>query len=142
VRYNIQGYVENLPDLNAGRWNHACASLFSPGGLVLVVAGGWDGVNTHSSTETLLVGSTAWTYSKPLPRYLGGASAVNMGNKIYLLGGSSDSYRVEGKLKFNIRGEILTFDGEDWKEVGKLQKNRSDHAVTKIDATGLMDLCD
>ena len=59
-----------------------------------------------------------------------------------MLGGSSDSYRVEGKLKFNIRGEILTFDGEDWKEVGKLQKNRSDHAVTKIDATGLMDLCD
>ena len=53
---------------------------------MIIVAGGWDGENTHSSTEKLLVGSPAWETIKPLPRYLGSADAVNLGNIIYLLG--------------------------------------------------------
>ena len=53
---------------------------------MVIIAGGWDGTNSHSSTEKLLVGSSAWVTIKPLPRYLGKAKALNLGNKIYLLG--------------------------------------------------------
>jgi len=143
VRYNIQGYVEDLPSLNEGRWHHVCAPLYTSDGLVIIVAGGWDGKNTHSSTEKLLVGSSAWETIKPLPRYLGTAKAINLGNTIYLLGGSSDITKVDGKLNFNLRDEILAFDAENesWEEVGKMQRARSSHAVTKIDASGLVDLC-
>ena len=39
------------------------------------------------------------------------------------------------------RAEILVFDGEDWKEVGQLQKARDMHAATKIDITNIMGFC-
>ena len=40
-----------------------------------------------------------------------------------------------------VRAEILAFDGEEWKEVGKLQTARCYHAVTKIDITNIMGFC-
>ena len=52
-------------------------------------------------------------------------------------------FKVDGKLQNNIRDEILAFDEdkESWEEVGRMQRARTSHAVTKIDVAGLMDLC-
>ena len=51
---------------------------------------------------------------------------------------------IAGGLDGNYHGrtEILTFDGEDWKEVGNLKSARSYHAATKIDITDIMGFCD
>ena len=34
---------------------------------VFLVAGGWDGLYSLSSTETLVEGDLAWTFEQPLP---------------------------------------------------------------------------
>ena len=46
-----------------------------------------------------------------------------------------------GDIGDNARAEILAFDGEDWKEVGQLEKARYYHAATKIDITDIMGFC-
>lgn len=134
ARYNLQGHVENLPEMNLGRRGHGCGSYQSGGTMVLLVVGGFDGSKDFSSTETMTIGATGWTTIKPLPRALHGTTVaiVTIDNKIFLTGGQSG---VE------LRSEILTFEGEDWKEVGQLQIARAMHAVTKIDTTDIMRFC-
>ena len=39
------------------------------------------------------------------------------------------------------RSEILVLDGEDWREVGQLQKARTAHAATMIDTASFMEFC-
>ena len=48
---------------------------------------------------------------------------------------------IAGGYSYGYRKEILKYDGEDWKKIGELQKARSNHAVTLIDATALMGFC-
>ena len=43
--------------------------------------------------------------------------------------------------KKHVSEEIVEFDGDDWKVVGRLQTPRIDHAATKIDASSLMGFC-
>eukprot|EP00092_Neocalanus_flemingeri_P014269 GFUD01015389.1.p1 GENE.GFUD01015389.1~~GFUD01015389.1.p1 ORF type:complete len:233 (-),score=66.78 GFUD01015389.1:58-693(-) len=130
ARYNLQGHVENLPEMTQGRMHHGCGSYHSGGTMVLVVAGGVDDdYNPLSSTEQLTMGGTAWTTAKSLPRALMSMATVSMNNQIYILGGEDKYYRD--------RAEIVAFDGEDWKEVGQLQKARGGHAATKIVTTDI-----
>ena len=101
-RYNINGFVRELPRLPEKRWRHACAGLPSSGVRrkkrlhdffftnavhvrmctalqAFIVAGGVDGstwvtgYNIISSVLTLLPGATAWTPLASLPRLLHGA---------------------------------------------------------------------
>jgi len=132
ARYNLQGHVENLPEMNQGRWYHGCGSYYSGGTMVLIIAGGKGAYYPLSSTEKLTAGATAWTIINPLPRTLSAMATVQLDNTIMLTGGHDGDYA---------RTEILAFDGEDWKEVGQLQKPRYDHAATKIDMTNLMGFC-
>ena len=39
-----------------------------------------------SSTEKMIIGATAWTTIKPLPRTLFGVATVSMDNKVFLTG--------------------------------------------------------
>jgi len=137
ARYNLQGFVENLPDMMTKRYDHACGSYTSGGKLVLLVAGGDEDniakLPPLSSSEMLVTGSTAWTATKPLPRGLESVASVAMSNKVYLLGGQDE--------KGDKRVEILAFDGEEWKEVGKMKKARYMHAASKIVSTNGEPLC-
>jgi len=139
LRYNLEGFVENLPNMNNKRFDHACGSYTSGGTLVLLVAGGEEDNSYHSSvpplssSEKLVTGSTAWTYTKPLPRGLQSVASTSMSNQVFLLGGEDE--------KDDSRVEILAFDGEEWKEVGKMKKARYMHAASKIVSTDGQPLC-
>merc|ERR1719186_135094 len=137
ARYNLQGHVENLPEMIQGRWYHGCGSYNSGGTMVLIIAGGQGAYYPLSSTEKITPGATAWTMFNPLPRTLCAMATVQLDNTIMLTGGHDGDIYEFG----NARTEILAFDGEDWKEVGQLQKPRYDHAATKIDITNLMGFC-
>jgi len=130
ARYNLQGHVEDLPEMNEGRTSHGCGFYYSGSTMVLIVAGGYGKEASMRSTEKLNIGGTAWTTIQPLPWIVTHTASVSMDNKIFLLGG--DIFK---------RAEILAFDGEEWKEVGMLQKGRHSHAATKIDITDFMELC-
>ena len=103
-RYNINGFVEELPQLPESRYRHSCAALPSTGvrlGLdqplksfqAFVVAGGRDdGSNSLSSVVTLLPGATTWTPLASLPRSLSLARAsIVAGGRMRVVGGSRRS---------------------------------------------------
>ena len=112
-RYNISGFVEELPQLPESRYEHSCAALPSTGvrlGLdqplkhfqAFVVAGGYNGSNYLSSVLTLLPGATAWTPLASLPRPLYGAQASIVGGRIRVTGG----YDGRGGSR---RSEVMSF---------------------------------
>ena len=108
-RYNINGFVEELPSLPTTRYGHICAALPSSGVRLntvrqvsynseksfqaFVVAGGWERhppFNRLSSVVTLLPGGKAWTPLADLPRPLyEGAGASIVGGKIRVVGGGA-----------------------------------------------------
>ena len=109
--YGEAGFIENLPDLNQGRYNHGCSHYedeqgrkvnidinYSP--LILVqtylVSGGYNNGNGGylSSTEVLLETGSSWTLSGQLPTHRYGPSAARIDNKIVMTGNCS-----LGKLK-------------------------------------------
>ena len=59
-------------------------------------------------------------------------SIINI-QSVYFAGG-----RDEDKVP---RSEILVLDGEDWREIGELQKARFGHAATMIDTASFMEFC-
>ena len=107
-RYNVNGFVEELPQLPENRYYHACAAFPTTGVRsaqptfyfkplqAFVVSGGSDGSNLLSSVLTLLPGAEAWTPLASLPRTLFGAQASIVGGRLRVTGGySGGSYRSE-----------------------------------------------
>eukprot|EP00091_Calanus_sinicus_P017868 TRINITY_DN3888_c0_g1_i2.p1 TRINITY_DN3888_c0_g1~~TRINITY_DN3888_c0_g1_i2.p1 ORF type:complete len:316 (-),score=66.45 TRINITY_DN3888_c0_g1_i2:89-1036(-) len=129
-RYDINGFVEDLPDLIVRRAYHSCGSyLRADGSQVLLVAGGsmMDWMNTYlDSTEVLTEGSSAWTLSSPLPRALSGLKGLNLGGRVYMTGGSDQEN--------NKRDEVFVWLDEEqvWEEAGNLKTAHSIHAVSTI----------
>merc|ERR1712037_783746 len=99
TRYNVNGFVEELPQLPENRYLHACAALPATG--ALVVAGG-----TASSVPvlTLLPGATAWTPLASLPRALVYAHASIVGGKMRVTGGWDGS---------SSRSEVVSYHYSD-----------------------------
>ena len=103
-RYDVNGFVEELPQLPEERYYHACAALpitkvrqkqNQPFVQAFVVAGGFTPHYT-SSVVTLLHGATTWTSLASLPRALIGARASIVGGRIRINGGhDGGSYRTE-----------------------------------------------
>ena len=102
-RYNIVGFVGELPQLPEWRYKHSCGALPSSGVILdldhflkyfqaLVVAGGEDGSNRDpTSVLTLLPGATAWTYLASLPRSLTAAMASIVGGRLRVVSGYDNS---------------------------------------------------
>jgi len=127
TRYNMLGFVEDLPQLLEGRSSHGCSSyLREDGTQVFLVAGGLDlDYWERSSTEILVSGSIAWKMVSPLPWTASGLQGGTVGsNKLYMTGG----YNGEWK------DEILIWnDGmEEWELVGRMMKQRYGHAVSMV----------
>ena len=104
-RYDVNGFVEELPQLPEDRYGHACAALpitkvrqkqNQPFVQAFIVAGGKTSGYTLS-VVTLLPGATAWTPLASLPRGLYLARASIVGGMIRINGGADGeySYRFE-----------------------------------------------
>ena len=114
-RYDVNGFVEELPQLPENRALHACAALpitkvrqkqNQPFVQAFIVAGGYTSwftssvVEETSSVVTLLHGATAWTPLASLPRVLWGARASIVGGRIRINGGYDGvSYRSEVRIE-------------------------------------------
>ena len=105
-RYDVNGFVEELPQLPENRHSHACAALpitkvrqkqNQPFVQTFIVAGGVAPSGRTSSVVTLLHGATTWTPLASLPRTLAWAHALIVGGKMRVTGGydgSSDRSEV------------------------------------------------
>merc|ERR1712154_542688 len=95
AEYSQTGFVRYLPNMNQGRYHHACSSFVNGNGeTVLLVTGGLTYPSGQSvdldSTETLVLEDTEWrtlpTARLPSPR--NGLRAAALENKVFLFGGS------------------------------------------------------
>jgi len=142
TRYNVNGFVEELPQLPRDRMQHACAAL--PSTKAFIVAGGIDFSQQLIRTVlTLLPGATSWTplaslpsLGKPWqPRSLSGVRASIVEGKMWLTGGSTGGYDP-----VPTSSEVLEYQPEpsnQWTTVGQLETGKSYHAVLSIDSGAL-----
>ena len=87
TKYNLTGFMEDLPALNYGRKGHACAWYMAEGDtLVYLVTGGWNEDQHRSDTEILRAGSLQWIITSPLPYGIYGLRAVTLDNVPFLFG--------------------------------------------------------
>jgi len=135
AQYNLQGYVKYLPELNEGRWDHGCGTYSSNGNKVMIVAGGeGEGYDPISSTETMVIGDSAWKTVNPMPEAVSSVAFVSMGNYFLILGGTNE--------RSNPAQDIYTFDGENWSQSGKMVAPRYGAAAVSVRSDELATLCD
>lgn len=127
TRYSRTGQTESLPQLNVGRWSHACGSyLTDKGDMVLLVTGGahitggsWIFLD---STEVLEEKAGTWRLTGPLPSARDGMRAASVANTIFLFGG------------WNILDNILRYNkNHTWEEVGQMNEERTKIAVAVLE---------
>jgi len=133
TRYNVTGFVEELPQLPENRYDHACGALPATGALVVaggVIPGLYGSGYTSSLTSsvlTLLPGAANWTSLVSLPRPLFGARASIVGGRL----------RVTGSYRFGyyFSSEVFEYQPQPWNQwitIGRFQHLRSDHAVLSV----------
>jgi len=132
ARYNAQGFISYMPSLINKRYSHACGMIYKDEKKIYVVAGGGGGSNLDS-TEILKEDATAWQISNPLPRKMWAMASISYKNYMVMIGGYIDGSK---------RDEVLSFNGNEWTEVGKLDEARATHAAAKVKITEfLKSLC-
>merc|ERR1712107_139187 len=128
-RYSQTGWIEDLPSLNTGRYNHGCSTyLDSNNQQIYLVTGGSSGSIYLSSTEQLVKGGGSWTIKEnSLPARLYSLRSITLNNQIFTTGGyDSDSSIVSDKILL-LDEETTTF-----KEIGKLEQRRYSHSVSVV----------
>ena len=104
IRYNENGFVSNLPNMNVGRSNHGCSKYVNSENKivmnwsfeilsnmlkvlkVLLVTGGSSSL-VEDSTEILVDGELSWKIvGGNLPHGLEGIRATNLNNVVYAFG--------------------------------------------------------
>jgi len=134
--YDDNGWVQDLPSLNRGRFWHACGHYTSDYGINLLVTGGFDVAGYRSSTELLTLGETTWRFGQDLPsaRYFP-SNGVSILNDVILLGGKNDSN--------DIVSEILKLDKESgsWMILGNMSAPRTIHASSVLPMKDIKPFC-
>merc|ERR1712243_393735 len=132
-QYSTSGWMEDLPQLNEGRWNHGCGYFYNDDKQrVFLVAGGsdsWPYVSEQiSSTETLVEGGQAWNFQKPLPSGRRGLRGISLPESVIMTGGNSN----DGSNQY--LADVLMFDQptSDWKKVGTLINAREYHGASLV----------
>jgi len=143
TRYNKHGFVEDMPQLTVGRFDHACAAYQRDDGTqVMLVAGGLLHTGLHTGTTEVLVGnSRAWETVGPLPDLTegregyAGVKIAKLGNTLYLSGGYDGRYEYDMVLEWEA-------SAEEWVRIGRMQKTRSFHSMAPVTVEGAMlDYC-
>merc|ERR1712198_672842 len=97
---------------------------------VFLVAGGRDPQTSDllSSTETLVEGSQAWNFQKPLPSGRAGLSGISLLETVLMLGGEKFDQN------FIYMDDVLMFDPKsfDWIKIGSLSTVRAYHAASLV----------
>merc|ERR1712131_478412 len=125
-RYSTSGWMEDLPELNEGRYSHGCGYFYNDDmQRVFLVAGG---SSYLSSTETLVEGGQAWNFQQPLTSGREGLRGISLPNTVIMTGG----YYHDGDNHYY--DDVLMFDPEtsDWKKVGSMRTARSFHAASLV----------
>jgi len=133
-RYTTSGWMEDLPELNEGRWTHGCGYFYNDDmQRVFLVAGGWDGSSYISSTETMVEGGQAWSFQQPLPSRRRGLRGISLPNTVIMTGGY-DSSDLD---------DVLTFVPEtsDWKKIGSMKTGRWYHGASLVKMGDVVNYC-
>merc|ERR1719206_1314750 len=110
TRYNMQGFVEDLPDLNQEKYGHGCGCFTNQENIkVYLVAGGYGNKARLRTTELLYPSASAWVFGQELPNPVAFVTTVSLDTSVILIGGLSD--------------EVLSFDGT-WKLLGNMMERR------------------
>jgi len=128
-RYNLEGFMENMPSLITARNGHGCGSFTNEDNIkVYVVAGGYEGSTPYlRSTELLSATASAWEAGQDLPdRGLASMASVSLDKAVVILGGYCFKDCPSGQ---EYRREIISFNGT-WKKIGSLTGGRSSAAAS------------
>jgi len=136
-QYSESGYLQDLPQLLEGRYDHGCSYFESEdGSKTFLVTGGRpaDGETGISSTEILMENSAAWILSGNLPSPRNALRGANIDNKVIMTGGDG----------VDISDDILQFqpDTGEWIMMDKMMEKRSVHALSVISAEDVQQFCD
>lgn len=134
-RYDLEGWIEDLPPMQQNRNWHGCASYKTDSGdTVLLVAGGWDTPNYSfvSSVETLRLGEPAWSFSTPFPRAQAYIRGLSLDNRVLMVGGGN---RVDGSLMSYSDIFELELETFRWRKLGDMIQPRLSHAASVIEVT-------
>ena len=87
-RYDKDGFVETLPDMNEARFHHGCSSYLRDDKKVYIVTGGRPSAQEDfiSSTEVLTEGNTEWRLTGNLPAGLFVGRMATLDNRVFFLG--------------------------------------------------------
>jgi len=132
--YNTAGWVEDLPNMQQGRFDHGCGHFINSNNeMVYLVAGGSLGGDPES-TEILVSGSSAWSLVGNLPGFgLFDLRGVSFNNKVIMTGGLLNTAQ-KYILSFNIATNT-------WEEMGELQVPRYGHGMSVVPFSDISNYC-
>jgi len=139
TEYDINGWRQELPDLNTGRYDHGCGYYVNANKeIVYLVAGGFyvdeNYVRTYlASTEILTNGGSRWMDVEPLPSGAIGLQGVSVDNKIFMTGGQGICH-LDTILSFDI-------ESHSWSMVGHMKDIRSFHGFSLVNVDDIVDYC-
>ena len=154
-RYDKDGFVDTLPDMNEARFHHGCSSYLRDDKKVYIVTGGRPSAQEDfiSSTEVLTEGNTEWRHTGNLPVGLFAGRMATLDNRVFYLGRLHLSMTTD-VLSFILGGfkkidgnfipqdTILEFLDEEWKQVGTLLQAKGTPGVSTVPINSdMMEIC-
>ena len=87
-RYDEDGFVETLPELNMGRFHHGCSTYLQDDKKVYIVTGGRPSAQEEftSTTEILTEGNTKWRLTGHLPAGLFVGRMTTLDSRVFFFG--------------------------------------------------------
>lgn len=132
TRYDINGFVEDLPSLNRDRYNSGCSSFTADNNKkTYLVTGGGGLWGLTDTTEILEKDSSSWTIveSAELAIPMFGMRSVKLEDAIFMIGGEDRfGNKQTSILKFNQKRM-------SWTKFGNTMMLRSCHAVAVVKIT-------
>jgi len=147
-KYDVMGWIEDLPNLNHARRNHGCGYYWSNNNFVYLVAGGLD---THgyvlSSAETLSKSDSwtrglSWSFIENLPSARYHVSSITVNNEIFMTGGT-DWANWFGTGQWKRFPDVLKYDqdAKQWLKIGNMSVGREGHALTVLPLADVEPYC-
>jgi len=135
-RYNLSGWLGDLPDLNEGRSSHGCGFFYNEDmNRVFLVAGGiWSYNNYVSSTEVLIEGGLAWNFQQSLPTERWSLRGISLPDTVIMTGGAEVGSHLDDILKFEPRSST-------WTKVGSLNNARYYHGASLVKLADVFPFC-
>jgi len=134
-KYSTSGWIEDLPELNEGRYDQGCGFFYNDDmERVFLVAGGYSVI---SSTETLVEGGEAWNFQERLPSDQGALRGISLPDTVLMTGG--EAY----KGGYHVLDDVLMFDSKtsDWKKIGSMKNKRYLHAASLVSMADVINYC-